>query len=75
MLQMKLGLLNSLVMAVLVICALIVAGNMDTFMGENYPRQFKVGVMLPIGGLIFNSLANRFIRRDEKLVRDSDRVR
>ena len=44
-------------------------------MGDEYPRQFKLGTMLPMGGLIFNSLANRFIRRDEKLVRDSDRMR
>lgn len=72
--QMKLGLLNSLVIAGLVVSALIVAGNADSFM-PTYAKEFKIGALLPMIGLIFNSLANRFIRRDEKLVRDADRMR
>ena len=72
--QMKLGLLNSMVIAGVAVCAMLVAGNADTFM-TNYPKEFKLGALLPVVALIFNSLANRFIRRDEKLVRDSDRMR
>lgn len=72
--QMKLGLLNSLLLAGLAVCALWVAGNADTFMPE-YFKEFKLGALLPMIALIFNSLANRFIRRDERLVRDSDRMR
>lgn len=74
MTQMKLGLLNSLIMAGLAICAMLVAGNADTFMPEN-AAEFKLGALLPIVALLFNSLANRFIRRDEKMVRDSERMR
>lgn len=36
---------------------------------------FLVGFYAIIAALVFNALANRFIRRDEKLVRGSDRIR
>ncbi|GAA4405339.1 DUF4293 domain-containing protein [Nibrella viscosa] len=37
--------------------------------------NYHIGFYALIAALIFNMLANRFIRRDEKLVRDSDRFR
>ena len=37
--------------------------------------EFQLGFYAIIGALICNALANRFIRRDEKLVKDSDRLR
>ncbi|WP_080058728.1 DUF4293 domain-containing protein [Spirosoma aerolatum] len=37
--------------------------------------DFLTGFYAIIAALVFNALANRFIRRDEKLVRDSDRLR
>ncbi|MCX6214406.1 DUF4293 domain-containing protein [Spirosoma sp.] len=36
---------------------------------------FLIGFYAIVGALLFNALANRFIRRDEKLVRGSDRLR
>ena len=36
---------------------------------------FLAGFYAIIAALVFNALANRFIRRDEKLVRSSDRLR
>ena len=36
---------------------------------------FLLGFYAIIAALVFNALANRFIRRDEKLVRGSDRIR
>ncbi|GAB3026161.1 DUF4293 domain-containing protein [Spirosoma pulveris] len=36
---------------------------------------FLTGFYAIVGALVFNALANRFIRRDEKLVRGSDRLR
>ena len=72
--QMKLGMLNSLLIAGVAVCALMVVGNADSFMPE-YPKEFKIGALLPMIGLIFNSLANRFIRRDEKLVQSANRMR
>ncbi|QIP11293.1 DUF4293 domain-containing protein [Spirosoma aureum] len=37
--------------------------------------NFLTGFYAIIAALVFNALANRFIRRDEKMVRDSDRLR
>ncbi|MBN8826403.1 MULTISPECIES: DUF4293 domain-containing protein [unclassified Spirosoma] len=37
--------------------------------------DFLTGFYAIIAALVFNALANRFIRRDEKLVRGSDRLR
>ncbi|MGF7215920.1 hypothetical protein GGR92_002060 [Spirosoma lacussanchae] len=36
---------------------------------------FLLGFYAIVAALVFNALANRFIRRDEKLVRGSDRLR
>ena len=37
--------------------------------------SFLTGFWAIIAALVFNALANRFIRRDEKLVRESNRIR
>lgn len=37
--------------------------------------EFELGFYAIIAALIFNALANRFIRRDEKLVKGADRLR
>ncbi|HOO10052.1 MAG TPA: DUF4293 family protein [Cyclobacteriaceae bacterium] len=34
-----------------------------------------MALFLPIVAMVSNMVANRFIRKDEKLVRDSDRLR
>jgi len=70
--QMKLGALNSLFMAGVVLSAVLFSnGLIKGFQGGVY----GMGLWLPGVAVIFNLLANRFIRRDEKLVRDSDRLR
>lgn len=48
--------------------------------GKSYGNSADQGSFMPgfyslIGALICNALANRFIRRDEKLVRESNRFR
>ena len=50
------------------------------YAGKTYGNPADQGEFLPgfyaiIAALVFNALANRFIRRDEKLVRGSDRIR
>jgi hypothetical protein len=50
------------------------------YLGKEYGNaadqgQFQTGFYAIIAALICNALANRFIRRDEKLVRESDRLR
>lgn len=74
--QMKLGMLNSLVMAALMGCIFY----FSTYVGEdliktNAEGDFMAGFYLPAVGLLCNVLANRFIKRDEDLVRSMDRLR
>ncbi|WP_181304887.1 DUF4293 domain-containing protein [Rufibacter sp. XAAS-G3-1] len=74
--QMKLGLLNSLVMAALMGCAFY----FSSYVGEDLVKtqtqgEYLSGFYLPAFGLLMNVLANRFIKRDEDLVRSMDRLR
>lgn len=70
--QMKLGALNSLFMAGTIASAVIFSNQfIKTFQGGNY----GLGLWLPGVAVVCNLLANQFIRRDERLVRDSERLR
>jgi Na+-transporting NADH:ubiquinone oxidoreductase subunit NqrE len=72
MVQMKLGALNSLFMAGAIASAVIFSnGFFKTFQGGSY----GLGLWLPGVAVVCNLLANFFIRKDEKLVRDSGRLR
>ena len=72
LLQMKLGALNSLFMAGTIASAVIFSNQLvKTYNGGAY----GLGLWLPGVAVICNLLANRFIRRDEKMVRDSNRLR
>ena len=72
-LQIKLGTLNSLVLMGVMISSVVLANNMI----NAHPANWNYGYALYISfaGVAFNWMAVRFIRRDEKLVRDSDRIR
>ena len=75
MTQIKLNLFNALILLVVVI---LIAYNMYTsqkLFDPTNPGSLKIGFFMPIAALFFNSLANRFIKRDEKLVRSVDRLR
>jgi len=72
LLQMKLGALNSLFMAATIGSAVLFANQMfETFKGGSY----GLGLWVPGIAVICNLVANRLIRRDEKLMRDSERLR
>ena len=74
--QMKLGLMNSLVMCGILGFTMYYISQGEKMIGSNIGYQnFTIGFYLPIVALISNILANRFIRKDEKLVRESDRMR
>ncbi|QJX46860.1 DUF4293 domain-containing protein [Hymenobacter taeanensis] len=73
--QLKLGMVNFLL-----IVATIGAGFYFSSLGEQMlnvkmPGTFQAGFYLPTLALLLNLLANRFIRRDEQLVRSMDRLR
>lgn len=71
-LQMKLGAFNSLLLVG------VIGGSVYFAMelAKNYEGgTYGPGLYLPGAAVLFNMLANFFIRRDEKLVRNSDRLR
>jgi Kef-type K+ transport system membrane component KefB len=73
MVQIKLGALNSVLLAGMMICAVWFANKVS----EQHAAGFKYGwgLYMIFVAVICNWLAIRFIRRDERLVRDSDRLR
>jgi hypothetical protein len=71
-LQMKLGALNSLFMAGTIASAVYFASG---FVKAHPGGHYGVGLWVPGIAVVCNLLANQFIRRDEKLVRDSNRLR
>ncbi len=72
--QMKLGALNSLLMGVFIGLTYFFAMKAENMIPGTV-GQFQVGFFIVAAALLCNSLANRFIRKDEKLVRDADRIR
>jgi hypothetical protein len=71
-LQLKFGALNSLLMLGVMVCVVIFTLDLaKTHQGGLYGTGFWMVAI----GVAANFLANRFIRRDEKLIRDSERLR
>ena len=73
--QLKLGLLNVLLMIGVLGSAVYFIFEGETLSANATQGDFEVGIYLPGFALILNLLANRFIRRDEQLVRSVDRLR
>ena len=73
LLQMKLGALNSLLMAATM--GLGVYFATDLMEAKGVAGVYGTGLFLPAAAMICNVIANRFIRKDEKLVRSVDRIR
>jgi Domain of unknown function (DUF4293) len=72
MLQMKLGLFNTLVLTGVMICIVVFVLQLN----KQFPlAQNGLGLYFVFAAVVCNWLAVRFIRKDEKLVRDSDRIR
>lgn len=75
LLQMKLGALNSLLMAGSMGLGLYLASDIMDERQIQYGWNYGIAVFFPAAAMICNVLANRFIRKDEKLVRSVDRIR
>ena len=73
--QMKLGAVNSLVIAAFLGLAVYFTFSMEKLVTIAGEGNYELGMYLPAGALICNLLANRFIRKDEALVRSVDRIR
>ncbi len=74
-LQMKLGALNSLIIAAGVGAAMYWIYQTEQGAGEGARGQFLMGFYLPVAAMVCNLISNRLIRRDHLLVKDSDRLR
>lgn len=75
MTQIKMGALNSLLMAALLLTSLYLANDAESKISPDSEGNYLLGFFAPVIGLICNILANRFIRRDEMLVRSAERLR
>ena len=73
LLQMKLGALNTIFLAGVLICEVVFCRHLIGAYAGNW--KYEPGLYLAFMSLLCNWLAIRFIRRDEKIVRDSDRIR
>ncbi len=73
--QMKLNFGNTLFMAATLGINLYFIFEAEDFLLGAREGSFGIGFYLVPSAMIFNSLANRFIRKDEKLVRSADRFR
>jgi hypothetical protein len=71
--QLKIGALNSLFLAGTIGSAFYFASQLSKALAGG--GHYGLGMWLPGIAVFCNLLANRFIRKDEKLVRDSDRLR
>ena len=75
-LQIKLGMLNLLLIVATFGAAYYFAGRGENNLNIKLEGQFQPAFYLPTLALILNLLASRFIRNDERLVRRSyDRLR
>ena len=72
--QMKLGALNALLMAATLGISFYHAYQYENI-SPTTTGTYTFGFVLPAGAMILNILANRFIRKDEKLVKSVDRIR
>jgi len=73
--QIKLGALNSLLMSAFLGIALYLTFQSEKIVAPGNQGDYELGLFLPCIALILNVLANRFIRKDERLVRSVDRIR
>lgn len=75
MTQVKLNALFSLITAATLVGSYLYISRANQLFDPEYQGNFLLGFYLPIVAMLNNFLANRFIRRDEQLVRSADRIR
>lgn len=76
-LQMLLGNLNMVITATMIVLMFLTVEKNSTMLvpGATLPVQYGIGAWLSILLLVFTFLANRYIKKDEELVRSADRIR
>ena len=74
LLQMKLGALNAMLMAATMGLSVYFATDLINSMTSN-GGAYGAGLFMPGIAMICNIIANRFIRKDDRLVKSVDRIR
>lgn len=74
MTQMKIGALNSFFLVGVILASFYFSNQLMKSLNAG-GGSYGLGMWLPGVAVLCNLLANRFIRKDEKLVRDSNRLR
>lgn len=75
MTQVKLNALFSLLCALILVGMVLNMTKANELIHPEFSGQSKLGFYLPIVAMFNNFLANRFIRKDEALVKSADRIR
>lgn len=75
MVQVKLNALFSLLVACTIVGAVYYSFKANELMNPEVPGSYLLGFYLPVVAMFNNFLANRFIRKDEALVKSADRIR
>ncbi|HAR20250.1 MAG TPA: hypothetical protein DCR46_06270 [Cytophagales bacterium] len=73
--QMKYGFLNAVFLVILLLLLYFHISEADKILPHPTYGEYKLGFFLPIIALLFNFLANFFIKRDEDAVRSANRIR
>lgn len=73
--QLQIGLIISIVIAGLFGGIVYFAFEGDKWLPNAEKGSYGPGLLIPAFAFLMNSLANRFIRRDETIVRESNRMR
>jgi len=73
--QMMLNMVNSLIMVGLVASVFLTTNGINEAIKAEAPGEYQIGFWAVLIGMVCNMLANRFIRKDEALVRSVDRIR
>lgn len=74
-LQLKLGLGNSVLLCLVVGAFYLVIGKGKTMISADAVTHFDPGFYLPLIAIVLNILANRYIKKDDNLVKSVDRLR
>lgn len=73
--QMMLNMINSLLMVGLVATVFITTNGLISALERTDSGSYGIGFWVILVAMVLNMLANRFIRKDEALVRSVDRIR
>jgi hypothetical protein len=74
MTQVKLGALNVLIISVSLVTIIWFTNQTYELWPESIGK-YGLGIFFPAIALLSNMMANRFIRKDERLVKSMDRIR